>query len=523
MPQFHIYLLLAPFAAAVSTATAFLTWRSRRVMGFSTLTLYLVLVTGYLFCSMLELLNPTEAGTFLWARLGYIFSPFIPVAWLIFAMQYTNAERWLTLRRLAPFVLVPLITTILAFTSPLHHLLWLRFTFFRTEGLLAMRVFTYGGWFWVQTIYSTTLLVIGVFLIWINTFRSARLIRRQSRWVLAGALLPLPFALIFPTRLIPSMMLDYTAIAFAFAGVCFAIGVLRYRLLEVAPIARSLLVDQMHDPVLVVDSGGRISDYNPAARALFAQQAAPISGTPVSVFLPNWQQIAPLSPAKESETIFSLPENPLVRQFQMRIITISNRYGAMLGWLIILHDITEQQRLMTELEELARRDSLTGLYNRRYWVELAHAEIERSHRYGTPLAIILLDLDGFKAINDSHGHLVGDDVLKQAATAIQTSVRRVDVPARWGGDEFIILLPETSLADAELAAERLSSQLQNTDVVAQEIHFTITASLGIAGWEGKPLQLDELLECADSALYESKGKGRNRVTAVNCQGKQPDN
>jgi diguanylate cyclase (GGDEF)-like protein len=314
------------------------------------------------------------------------------------------------------------------------------------------------------------------------------------------------------------MMLDYTAIAFAFAGVCFAIGVLRYRLLEVAPIARSLLVDQMHDPVLVVDSGGRISDYNPAARALFAQQATPISGTPVSVYLPNWQQIAPLSPAKESETIFSLPENPLVRQFQMRIITISNRYGAMLGWLVILHDITEQQRLMTELEELARRDSLTGLYNRRYWVELAHAEIERSHRYGTPLAIILLDLDGFKAINDSHGHLVGDDVLKQAATAIQTSVRRVDVPARWGGDEFIILLPETSLADAELAAERLGSQLQNTDVVAQEIHFTITASLGIAGCEGKPLQLDELLECADSALYESKGKGRNRVTAVNCQG-----
>lgn len=520
MPQFHIYLLLAPFAAAVSSATAFLTWRSRRVMGFAALTLYLVLVTGFLFCSILELLNPTEAGTFLWVRLGYFFSPYIPVAWLIFAMQYTNAERWLTLRRLAPFALVPLATTIIAFSTPLHPLLWLRFTFFRTEGLLAMRVFTYGGWFWVETIYAITLLVLGAILIWMNTFRSAWLIRRQSRWVLAGALLPIPFALIFPIRLIPAMMLDYTPIAFAFAGVCFAIGVLRYRLLDVAPIARSLLVDRMQDPVLVVDSGGRISDYNPAARALFVHQSSPVSGVQVDSVIPGWQLLAPDSPEKESETIFTLLYDPQARIFQMRIMALSDRYGAALGWLVMLHDITEQQRLMTELEELARRDSLTGLYNRRYWLELAHAEIERSHRYGTPLAVILLDLDGFKEINDTHGHLVGDDALKQAATAIQTSVRRVDVPARWGGDEFIVLLPETSLAEAQLAAERLSDQLQQTRVIAHNIHFTITASLGIAGCEGKTLQLDELLECADTALYESKGKGRNRITSVNCQGKQ---
>jgi diguanylate cyclase (GGDEF)-like protein len=163
--------------------------------------------------------------------------------------------------------------------------------------------------------------------------------------------------------------------------------------------------------------------------------------------------------------------------------------------------------------QLASTDSLTGLTNRRRFLEIAERELARSRRYGSALALVLVDLDHFKAVNDRFGHLAGDQVLIAAAQALARGLRTVDVIARHGGEEFAILLPETDAAGAREVAERASRLLASTEIpVETGPSVTITASMGVASARGpEPLSLDELLRRADAALYAAKRAGRDRV------------
>jgi len=158
----------------------------------------------------------------------------------------------------------------------------------------------------------------------------------------------------------------------------------------------------------------------------------------------------------------------------------------------------------------ARQDELTGLFNSRWVSESLDREIQRADRFGRPLSLILLDLDGLKPINDSLGHLAGDAVLRYAAGRIRMVLRQIDAAARVGGDEFVILLPETDLAGAHLVAERLLAAIRSDAPRFNGSEAHITASLGAAEWVA-PMTGRELLHAADAAMYAAKNEGRNRV------------
>jgi diguanylate cyclase (GGDEF)-like protein/PAS domain S-box-containing protein len=187
----------------------------------------------------------------------------------------------------------------------------------------------------------------------------------------------------------------------------------------------------------------------------------------------------------------------------------------------LLHAIAERlgriiERFRTEqlLLKLATTDPLTGLYNRRHYFELAEQEVARSKRYGHPLACIMFDIDYFKRINDSYGHLFGDRVLKAMVWRCRETIRQVDIFARYGGDEYIILLPETGLQCSKQLADRLCSGFQNRPLKIDEREISITLSMGVASMLGNDgLALDTLLNRADKALYDAKEKGRNQVSA----------
>lgn len=173
-------------------------------------------------------------------------------------------------------------------------------------------------------------------------------------------------------------------------------------------------------------------------------------------------------------------------------------------------DISEQKRLEQELEMLAVQDPLTGTYNRRMFPEFVSGEIERSARYGTRFSLVMLDVDHFKSINDTYGHAVGDRVLTEIPGVLQATTRRPDVLFRWGGEEFVLLLPETDQAGAMRLAELIRERIASVDL---EGVGQITVSLGVA--EDKPGEsLDGLLRRVDDALYGAKRAGRNRVSAV---------
>ncbi|MCB1806614.1 MAG: diguanylate cyclase, partial [Candidatus Competibacteraceae bacterium] len=186
--------------------------------------------------------------------------------------------------------------------------------------------------------------------------------------------------------------------------------------------------------------------------------------------------------------------------------------GRIVRSLAVLVDVTERKRLEAELIRLARVDTLTGTWNRGYFVTLLDVEIKRARRHQTPLSILLCDIDHFKRINDSYGHPAGDSALCHFVAAAQKILRESNYLGRWGGEEFVVVLPETPLAGAKQAAERLRQHIATLSVV-QGVHcFSFTVSIGI-GVLRETDTVDTIIARADQALYTAKDSGRNRVIA----------
>jgi diguanylate cyclase (GGDEF)-like protein len=171
-------------------------------------------------------------------------------------------------------------------------------------------------------------------------------------------------------------------------------------------------------------------------------------------------------------------------------------------------------RVMRRLDALSRTDGLTGLLNRRAMNELLHDQWQRLCRHRTPLSVGLLDIDHFKLINDTHGHDVGDQVLKHLATTLQANIRPTDRLSRHGGEEFLLLMPDTDAVGAQQACERLRQRIAASPAATTAGPLPITVSIGVTSARPSDTRLDDVLIRADESLYASKRAGRNRVTLV---------
>lgn len=174
-------------------------------------------------------------------------------------------------------------------------------------------------------------------------------------------------------------------------------------------------------------------------------------------------------------------------------------------------DVTEQHQMRMELERRANTDALTGIYNRLYFYQVADHEFLRSRRYGTSMSLLMIDIDHFKDINDTYGHLVGDVVLKAMTELCQRSVRECDTLARVGGEEFAVLMPETTQAEALLMAQRLCGAFEGRALTTEPCPVSITISAGVSEFRAGDSSLQNIFTRADLALYEAKRLGRNRA------------
>ncbi|CAA7619820.1 FOG: GGDEF domain [Candidatus Terasakiella magnetica] len=183
------------------------------------------------------------------------------------------------------------------------------------------------------------------------------------------------------------------------------------------------------------------------------------------------------------------------------------------GIIGVMLDITERKRMEAELRRYATTDALTGIFNRRHFMQTAATEIERSHRYKHSVSALMLDIDFFKRINDTFGHPVGDEAIKAMAAACRSAIRGEDILGRLGGEEFAIMLPETDLDAAMVAAERIRQAVSEISIPTPKGPVVFTASIGAAQLNETDSSVETLLSRADAALYEAKTGGRNRVVA----------
>ncbi len=353
--QYTVFLIGSPVAAVCLVAAAVLIRRQPLPLLSRPLAWSVWLCLAFLAANTLELAWPTETGTLLFAKLGYLFSTPIPVFFFLFTMAYIGRADLFSGRRALVLFIVPLVVTALAFTEPLHHLIWTSTSYVPVGRMLAMRV-TYGPFFWVNTIY-----VIGLFLLSLALFTRAGVQagsahRGSSMLATAGIAVPLLLFLVYSLKLIPGLTKNFSPIAYAAPAVCLVAAIRRLRFLELVPIARRALVEEMDEAMVVVDFDSRVLDLNGRARVILGlAEHAVGSALPRDSALCQALQ-STLRPGAPQQLEWEVAGER--RIYDARVTEVRRRRQRAEGWIVMLHDVTTTQRLLEEknrlIEELSK-------------------------------------------------------------------------------------------------------------------------------------------------------------------------
>lgn len=266
-------------------------------------------------------------------------------------------------------------------------------------------------------------------------------------------------------------------------------------------------MEAAHDAVIVIDQDDNILEFNPAATRVFGYSEQEVTRLRFSDLVPVYD------PGK--------PEEAVGRRKDGTRFPAECWAGELTGdveagsWVFIIRDISSRKHVESRLVEMATTDELTGTLNRRAFMQQAAKQFSLARRHGRETAILMIDADRFKAVNDTYGHDAGDAVLKALAKSIQSALREMDSLGRLGGEEFAALLPETDGNDAAIVAERVRAAVADTVVLHGGRDLTLTVSIGVACGYGEGGELlESVLKRADNALYAAKRGGRNRVVVA---------
>lgn len=612
----------------------------------------------------------------------------VPI-FLLFAMEYAGLGKWITRRNILLIAIIPTAIILLAATNEAHHLIWSGFIPL-VDGSENEYIFLRGPAYWLGVVNNYAALL-AMTILFIHKVRRTRfsLYRWQSILVAAG-IVPVWLAnFIYVIALDETKGYDFTPIAFALTGIMLFVGILRFQLLNLSPIAREAVFERIKDGIVVLDKYRRVVDVNHAGKNYLCTHPAAAIGKPASHGLSAYPAVLA---ALYSEDTASLEKPILIKssnhhhnrssaalESEICLSQLTDDAGNRLGYLVMFRDVSAQkraellereQRLLAEslsqaaltftktldveetlnrildevaailpnqlaciqmvddhgsasimgfrgqadpetaewmkttrpevaktpglswmadtgqaliipdllepgesgnmlkfgrsylgapvrvkdnvigfinlcheqpnfytpthlkklqafadlaavvientrlfqmTQELANTDGLTSVNNRRYFFVLAIKEVRRSIRFKKDLSLLMMDLDYFKEINDTYGHQVGDSVLKHLGELFRTALREVDIPGRYGGDEFAIILPETSEQNAVIMGNRLLELIRESEIPTEAGPIRFTASFGLSSLDDHHGSFEDLLQEADRALYLAKQKGRNRL------------
>jgi diguanylate cyclase (GGDEF)-like protein/PAS domain S-box-containing protein len=464
-----------------------------------------------------------------WTKVSWTSASFGPLIFLLIVLEHLEHKHLLTRRRLIILLIPSLVINFLVWVTPYRYLLMYNF---RVEqvGSLDILKEEYGVLHTPIFLALQGTTIITYYLL-IRSFSSSSRIKRQQSLTILTALL-IPFLVNIPNILNIEIVkgFDFTPHALVFSSALFAYAIFRYRWLDIIPVARNKLVESIPVGVIVMDAKDRIVDINPFAQRLLQMDDSIIGQEAQTAFI-HFDPIlrAPYTDAMPLKTEIEV-NNPAGNKYvDVQILLLKNEEGVVKGRIFTLQDITERKQanerlqaqlteianLHTQLHEQAIRDPLTGLFNRRYMSNILERETHRSERHKRPLCILMIEIDNFKRVNDTFGHDAGDITLKTVAGLIESNTRSDDVPCRFGGDEFVLILSETTLEAACICAERLREAAAALQLEHEGKWISgLTLSIGIAMFPQHGTNIISTLRSADLAMYQAKQSGKNRVVVA---------
>ena len=346
--QFNLNVLVYLVTGAVSTLVAVYAWHRRAtISGASSLAWLMIAGAWWALAVALEVAAVDISAKLFCARIGYIGAVAVPVLFLRFALEYTQSDQPMLERRARWLWLIPVITLLMAFTSARHRLLWTGLWPSPIGG--NVYVYGHGPWFYVNIIYAYVLVAAGAFVLAQAAFTLPQIFRRQMLALLMAAAIPFLANAVYVIGYNPAPGLDLSPVGFMFSGLVLAWAILKYHLLDLAPVAREVVFERTADGVLVVDRQGRVADVNGAAEEMIALPSKSVIGRSLATALAAWPQpvVAALSAAvcENGSFLGRVIEIPLDRnppQFlQARFSPLGDQARGRLGWLIVLHDVTD--------------------------------------------------------------------------------------------------------------------------------------------------------------------------------------
>ncbi len=423
---------------------------------------------------------------------------------MMFSIQISNRVRKIPRLLLLTFLPLLVIFSVLSWTNDLHHWFWIEWP---TAGQdvekpgLASILF-------LCAVYSQVAVAIAV-LARSYSIRDG-IFRSQTGLLLAGVILPVIVGLAEDLLNLDIFHgVDEAALATMVTIAIFAVATLRYGTFSVMPAAYKLVVDTMPEGMVVLDLDNLVVACNPAAKKFFGSAQPVEVGMPFSDVLTRWSSEAHAFWAEGKHDMDLVLDDVTNHSYHISVLDLIEGGAESAGKMVMIYDVTRQKQLESSLHEMAIHDQLTGSFNRGHFVECAGKQFRQAQRYHRALSVAVINLDNFKHVNDDYGHAVGDRTLKRVSSACLASLRRSDIFARSGGDEFIVMMPETGSSDAILVAERLREAISGQLFQGG----AVTASIGVASYDPEEkIDLEHLIDRADQAQNRSKGLGRDRVT-----------
>jgi diguanylate cyclase (GGDEF)-like protein len=511
----------------LSLVAAAVVWRRRSAPGGRSLLWVLAAAAWWCLADALESAVVGIPAHVLWAQVAYLGNMPIGVLLLHFAMAYTGRPRppkWL----IGCLFVIPAIGAVGAFTNQWTRAIWTSFAV--VPGNMNLVLYSHGWLAWVTTVYELLIALLAGAILLGFALRAKAAYRQQSALIFAAVLVPWVAEIVYVTNGGIAPGVD-PSVTIAVSGFLLAIGLVRFRLLDLVPVARDRVIEDMTDGLLVLDGEGRILDSNPAAARILEAGTAAWIGVEITAALIDWPEMASAlrdgctrndttlcSPAGRTIHITCVPLDPGTNNLNGTLVTLrdatrqAETEAALQALNSDLHArVAQIEALQDDLREQSTRDPLTGLFNRRYLSETLAREIGRARREGYPVSVAMIDVDHFKDINDRHGHVSGDQVLRFLGAQLHAGLRTGDIACRFGGDEFVMVLPNAPIDVAAQRGEEWRGAVEEASLYWMEWAETSTISVGVAAFPQNGATVEELMAAADAALYVAKSGGRNRM------------